>query len=66
MKLMKLRSPLWSLFVMALLVGLPFLCSEAQARGGFGGYHGHIRGSNLYAVNDPLLIRDTETNRQDH
>ena len=40
MKLTKLRSPLGSLFVVALLVGLPFLCSEAQARGGVGGYHG--------------------------
>ena len=38
MKLMRLRSPLWSLFVVALLVGLPFLCSEAQAqRGGAAG-----------------------------
>ena len=34
MKLMRLRSPLWSLFLVALLVGLPFLCSEVQARGG--------------------------------
>ena len=34
MKLMKLKSPFGSLFVVALLVGLPFLCSEAQARGG--------------------------------
>ncbi len=40
MKLMKLKSPFWSLFVVALLVGLPCLCSEAQARGGFGGFHG--------------------------
>ena len=37
----KLKSPFWSLFVVALLVGLPFLGSEAQAyRGGGGGYHG--------------------------
>ena len=41
MKLRKLKSPFWSLFVAALLLGLPFLCSEAQAyRGGGGGYHG--------------------------
>jgi hypothetical protein len=40
MKPINLKSPLWSLFVMVLLTGLPFLCSEAQARGGFGGYHG--------------------------
>jgi hypothetical protein len=39
MKLMKLKSPFWSLFVVALLAGLPGLCLEAQARGG-GGYHG--------------------------
>lgn len=39
MKQMKLKSPLGSLFVVALLMSLPFLCSEAQARGG-GGYHG--------------------------
>lgn len=39
MKLMQLKSPLWSLFVMVLLVGLPFFGSEAQARGG-GGYRG--------------------------
>jgi hypothetical protein len=30
MKLIKLRSPFWSLFVVALLVGLPGLCSEAK------------------------------------
>lgn len=36
MKLMKPQSPFWSLFVVALLLGLPFLCSEAQARGGGG------------------------------
>ena len=41
MKLIKLKSPLWSLFVVALLVALPFLCSEAQAqRRGGGGSHG--------------------------
>ncbi len=41
MKSMKLKSPFWSLFAVALLVGLPCLCSEAQAyRGGGGGYHG--------------------------
>ena len=45
MKLMRLRSPLWSLFLVALLVGLSFLCSEAQAqrggaRGGIGGPSG--------------------------
>src|SRR5450759_1411184 len=39
MKQMKMKSPFGSLFVVALLVSLPFLCSEAQARGG-GGYHG--------------------------
>ena len=33
MKLMKLKSPFWSLFVVALLVSLPFLLSEAQAHG---------------------------------
>ncbi len=41
MKLKNLRSSLWSLAVAALLVSLPFLCSEAQAqRRGGGGYHG--------------------------
>ena len=38
MKLRKLKSPFWSLFAVALLVALPYLCSEAQAqRGGRGG-----------------------------
>ena len=40
MKLMKLKSPFWSLFVVALLVSLPCLGSEAQARGGGGGHGG--------------------------
>ena len=41
MKLRKLKSPFWSLFAVALLLGLPFLCSGAQApRGGGAGYHG--------------------------
>ena len=41
MKLRKLKSPLWSLVVAALLVGLPILSSEAQAlRRGGGGFHG--------------------------
>lgn len=40
MKLIKLRSPFWSLFVVALLVVLPCYYSEAQARGGGGGFHG--------------------------
>jgi hypothetical protein len=41
MKVMILRSLFWSLFVVALLVALPFFCSEAQAwRGGGGGFHG--------------------------
>ena len=40
MKLIKLKSPFWSLFVVALLVGLPFYCYVAQARGGGGGFHG--------------------------
>ena len=38
MKLMRLKSPFWSLLAVALLVSLPYLCSEAQAqRGGRGG-----------------------------
>jgi hypothetical protein len=42
MKEMRLRSPFWSLFVVALLVvALSFFCSEAQAwRGGGRGFHG--------------------------
>ena len=40
MRLMKLKSPLWSLLVAALLLGRPCLGLEAQARGGGGGYHG--------------------------
>ena len=40
MKLMKLKSSFGSLLVAALLVGLPLLCSEAQARGGGGGRGG--------------------------
>ena len=40
MKLMKLKSPFGSLIVVALLVSLPCLCSEAQARGGGGGRGG--------------------------
>jgi hypothetical protein len=39
MKRMKIQSPFWSLIVATLLVSLPCLGSEAQARGG-GGYHG--------------------------
>ena len=50
MKLMKLKSPFWSLFVVALLVGLPFLCSEAQARGGGGFSGGSFRGGGGYAA----------------
>jgi hypothetical protein len=37
MKLMRLRSPLYSLFVAVLLVALPFFCSEVQAQRGGGG-----------------------------
>jgi hypothetical protein len=37
MKLTNLKSLLWSLFLVALLVGLPYLCSEAQAQPGGGG-----------------------------
>src|SRR5665648_1134331 len=40
MKLMKLKSPFASLLVVALLVSLPYLGSEAQARGGGGGHGG--------------------------
>ena len=40
MKLMKLKSPFGSLIVVALLVSLPCLGSEAQARGGGGGGRG--------------------------
>ncbi len=51
MKLTNLKTLLWSLFLVALLVALPYLCSEAQAQrggggrgggrgGGGGGYHG--------------------------
>jgi hypothetical protein len=40
MRLMRLKSLLWSLFLVALLVGLPYLCSEAQAQRGGGGRGG--------------------------
>jgi len=41
MKSMKAKSAFGSLFAVALLVALPFFCSEAQAwRGGGGGFHG--------------------------
>jgi hypothetical protein len=41
MKSMKSKSAFWSLIAVALLVGLPFFCSEAHAwRGGGGGYRG--------------------------
>lgn len=42
MKLRKLNFPIWkSLFAAALLLGLPFLCSEANAfRGDGGGFSG--------------------------
>jgi len=49
MKLMTLKSPFWSLFVVALLVGLPFFCSEVQARGGGGFSGGSFRGGGGYA-----------------
>jgi len=49
MKLIKLKSPFGSLFVVALLLGLPFLCSEAQARGGGGYSGGSFRGGGGYA-----------------
>ena len=48
MKLRKLKSPLWSLFVVALLVGLPFLCSEAQAqRGGVAAWRRYRGGGGI-------------------
>ena len=47
MKLMKLKSPFGSLLVAALLVGLPFLGSEAQARGGGGGHGGGFSGGSF-------------------
>ena len=53
MRLMKLKSPFWSLLVAALLLSLPFLGSEAQAqrRGGGGGYSGgSFRGGGGYAT----------------
>jgi hypothetical protein len=40
MKLTNLKTLLWSLFLVALLVGLPYLCSEAQAQRGGGGRGG--------------------------
>lgn len=49
MKLMQLKSPLGSLFVAALLLGLPFLCSEAHARGGGGFSGGSFRGGGGWA-----------------
>jgi len=55
MKRMKLKSSFWSLLVAALLVGLPGLGSEVQARGG-GGYRGggysggSFRGGGGYAT----------------
>jgi hypothetical protein len=50
MKSMNLKSPFWSLFVVALLVGLPGLCLEAQAYRGGGGYSGgSFRGGGGYA-----------------
>ena len=48
MKLMKMQSSFWSLIVVALLVSLPCLGSEAQARGGFSG--GSFRGGGGYAT----------------
>ena len=53
MKLSKLNFPIWgSLFAAALLLGLPFLCSEANAfRGGGGGFSGgSFRGGGVAAV----------------
>jgi hypothetical protein len=47
MKMRKMQSPFWSLIVVALLVSLPGLGSEAQARGGFSG--GSFRGGGGYA-----------------
>ena len=48
MKLLKLRSPIWSFFVAMLMVSLTALCLEAQARGGYSG--GSFRGGGGYAT----------------
>jgi hypothetical protein len=49
MKLRNVKSPLWSLLVATLLIGLPLLCSEAQAfRGGGGFSGGSFRGGGGY------------------
>jgi hypothetical protein len=50
MKLRKMKSPFGSILVAALLIGLPLLCSEAQAfRGGGGFSGGSFRGGGGYA-----------------
>jgi uncharacterized membrane protein len=50
MKRLRPRSPLRSIVVVALLVALPFLCSEAQARRGGGFSGGSFRGGGGYAT----------------
>ena len=48
---MKLKSPVWSLLAVMLMVSLTGLCLEAQARGGGGGYGGgSFRGGGGYAT----------------